>query len=243
MKFPCSSRIAACGGFSLVEMLLVVALMAIMLALAVPAVNTISNPRRASIEALKTRLEHARSLAMRERSFVFVAFTDGTPEKVANQYRRYSLFKLDPEDPNPDLLQRRVVQEGTWEELGEGLLFAHGADFEVSLEEPFGTIHDLPLLRVFPTFLEPEDPGGEFQKPEPGFWVLPFFLFNPEGKLEYPSVFQTEFYHVGLIEGFIAGGERRYTRTRPGIELDEEFPQAECLHVAPYSGRIRIISD
>jgi prepilin-type N-terminal cleavage/methylation domain-containing protein len=228
----------ACGmgdrcsaGFTLMELLVVVSVMAILLGITVPMFTSMNSPRKSAALEVKSALETARALALREGRDVYVAFTDDTPTDDDNCFNHFAMFLPDETDLNPNPEERRVVPASGWERLPDGIVFALGEAFEVPSGVPVNTVLEAPVRRSFPFSLE----GGEQR--------LPFLMFNEEGRIQYPQFYDTHFHYLGVAEGRYRGGEGRVlTKMRPGVESGGEYPQADCLHVNLYSGRVRLIT-
>jgi prepilin-type N-terminal cleavage/methylation domain-containing protein len=223
-------RGAVCG-FTLLELLVVMAVRGILMSFTVPMFSSMKSARKTAAAGLKSALETARSLALREGQDVYVAFTDDTPSDPENCFSHYAMFMADETDMDPNPERRRLVEVSGWEKLPNGVVFALGEDFEVPSGVPLNTVIEAPVRRVFPFSLE----GGSLE--------LPFLMFNEEGRIQYPQFYDTQFHYLGIAEGAFQRGEGRvFTRKRPAVEGAGEYPQADCLHVNLYSGRVRLIT-
>jgi prepilin-type N-terminal cleavage/methylation domain-containing protein len=240
---PRPKTTVAAAGFTLLELLVVVGIILLMMGLAAPTFQALNQPRKKALQELKAELESARTLALKEQTDVYVAFTDGSPSSQTHQFRRYGVFKADPSDPDPDPLRRRLVQVGGWSDLGEGVVFALGESFEVSSGDPLLTLLEARLKRPFLTPLEGGVSEGEASAPSPGVWVLPFLMYGREGTVQVPQFFDRDFLHIGVMDGYVEEREPVPTRMRAGVELDQEFPQADCLQIDLYSGRARLVTE
>ncbi|MEM7147503.1 MAG: GspH/FimT family protein [Verrucomicrobiota bacterium] len=219
-------------GFTLLEMLVVVVVLSILLAISVPMFTSMTSPRKSAAVSLKASMEAARALAMREGRDVYVAFTDDTPRESENCYSHWAMFLPDETDLNPNPETRELVAASGWERLPDGVVFALGEDFEVPSGVPLNTVLEAPVRREFPFSLE----GGEKE--------LPFLMFNEEGRIQYPQFYDTQFHYLGIVEGMYEKGSGRTMRgMRSGVETGGEYPQADCLHVNLYTGRVRLITE
>lgn len=182
------------AGFSLLELLLVLAIVVTVLGLASLSLQGISRDRQGALAELRGVLESARGIAVAQRTDVYVAFaTDGPPDPE-RRYRHYAVFTSAPASAIQDqssgwenIFQRPLTGVSEWYTLPDGLLFAFGA--ELGSESPgLATIIEAPagFRRRFPY------PGGAIN--------MPFFLFNRFGMLEIPPLFGERYHNVGIVE-------------------------------------------
>lgn len=223
-------------GFSLVEILVVSAVIGLLLALTVPGLVASSPSRKSAIHEVSGFLENARSRAMASQTEMIVAFADGSfPGEGA--YRSYALFQLEsaPEDSpgGPPLRQL-----SPWKTLPKGMVFGHGVHFEVPGGTVFRTLFDLAERRDFP--LPPTIPGGDG-----GIAPLPSLHFGPDGGIRFPAFPDADALHLGVVEGFFSRERRavELTATRPGVNGTGTYANGECLEVGFYTGRSRILTD
>ena len=90
------------GGFTLLELLVVIAIIAVMLIAVIPAVNSLSKSsgRKAAIGSLLGALEQARANAIKTglaTYLVFPAFSAATPTTLDRyHFKAFALFEDDP---------------------------------------------------------------------------------------------------------------------------------------------------
>jgi len=243
------------SAFTLVEIITVVALMLILLAVAAPHfVGT--SPRRAAFVQLKAAVESARAEAIRTNNEVFIAFTDnlsGTTIDDSYRYSHYAVFSRDLDDPNRrpsdryffDQTTCNLIQVQGWTALPTGTMFAIGTELpaRVSAGAVVQTIVDgnQPTTQSSAVRSFPFEPAGSGLTQ-----TLPFIMFNGEGRVKFPQFYETDFLHVGVVEGFCEGdqvADRVITAkmAHPTIS-GQQIPVSEAMAINLYSGRTRIIS-
>lgn len=226
------------SAFSLIELLVVTAVVALLLAIAAPSFFSFHQGRKTGIHELAGFLEHARAEAIARRAPRAVAFADtGFPGK-SGALRAYALFEEvtvedDPGENGPTTRFRRL---SPWRTLPEGLVFARGGDFEVIGGEPFRTLHDLRGERRFAVPTASGSDGAE--RP------LPSLVFGPDGGIRSPVFADADALHLGIIEGFRDPSTGRVIHTATRVSgSGRELPNGECLEVGYYTGRPRILTD
>lgn len=243
LRSPFSEPKNAFGGkvvraFTLVEILVVSAVMGLLLALVVPSFVAMTPSRKSAIHELSGFLEGARSRAMASQSEMLVAFADGAfPGEGA--YRSYALFALEeePDDPPGDG-ERPVRQLSPWKTLPPGMVFAPREQFDVPRGIAFRTLFDVPKERIFP--MPSALPGGEGGTAE-----LPYLHFAPDGGICFPTFSDADALHLGVMEGYYTRENRRLTPAsiRPGSNGTGTYANSECLGIGFYTGRSRLLTD
>lgn len=226
------------SAFSLIELLVVMAVVSLLLAIAAPSFVSLNPARKTGIHELAGFLENARTEAIARRAPRIVAFADAGFPGESGALRAYALFEEESEedDANENGSTPRYRRLSPWQTLPEGLVFARGGDFEVSGGEAFRTLHDLVGDRRFamPT------PSGEDGETRP----LASLVFGPDGGIRSPGFADADALHLGIIEGFldVSTGKVIPTSTRPSAS-GRELPNGECLEVGYYTGRPSILTD
>jgi|GEM_PF-1575542 len=238
------------GGFSLVELLLVITVMVILLAVLVPAITSTA-PTDAAMSELQSTLELARSEAIRSNTDVFVAFSDSLPDLPggypdSSRYRVYGIFKrVDPPQDiaNPlaryrfDHISCQLETVRPWAELPDGLRFALGED----IESDFGS------LKTLIDSTDPEDTIGSKGSARRRFPLpigskmysaeLPCIIFNAEGRVRHPDWNETDYLYLGIMMADYIGGKRVPTQLMSGGSKPR--PVVDLLRINPYTGRVR----
>ncbi len=223
----------ASRGFSLIEMLMVIAVATLLMSLAAPALIRLAPGRKGAIREVKLTLERARLIAEKEERMAFVAFADDSSTRAASRDRLYAIFQaVEPGALDPETAP--VTPVTGWRSLPPGFVFAKGADFEARPGERFRTVMDSPHRRAFP----PDPDNGMTSL------SLPYFAFHPTGRIASPPRAAAAYLHCGIAEGYHEeSGGRVLTGKRPGLLTAGEYAQGECLAIAHYTGRARLITD
>jgi prepilin-type N-terminal cleavage/methylation domain-containing protein len=131
------------GGFTLLELLIVLGIIALMLVALVPAVTSLSKAggRRAARDSLLGGIEQARAEAITSGQptyVVFPTFTSGAQSILDRyNYRSYAIFKDDAAHPNPNPARVNVMQLTDWKSFPTGVaLRAAGAAGLSNLPDP-----------------------------------------------------------------------------------------------------------
>lgn len=229
------------SAFSLIELLVVMAVVSLLLAIAAPSFVSLNPARKTGIHELAGFLENARTEAIARRAPRIVAFADaGFPGESGESgaLRAYALFEEEKgeDDVEENSTTPRFRRLSPWQTLPEGLVFARGGDFEVSGGEAFRTLHD----RVGDRRFAMPTPSGEDGETRP----LASLVFGPDGGIRSPGFADADALHLGIIEGFldVSTGKVIPTSTRPSAS-GRELPNGECLEVGYYTGRPRILTD
>lgn len=235
------------GGFSLTEILVVIAVVSLLLALSAPSLVSLGPSRKAGIHELAGFLEAARAAAVATRSDRIVAFADaGFPgEKMA--LRAYALFAFeeaadggtgDQGDAGTAGAARPMRRLTPWRTLPKGLVFARGADFETAEGGAFRTLLDLEAIYEVPV------PALGTDGPDVATRSLPCVVFGSDGGVRHPGFADADALHAGVVEGFLEAGSARFvpTASRPGGG-GRTYSAGDCLGIGLYTGRARILTD
>jgi prepilin-type N-terminal cleavage/methylation domain-containing protein len=205
-----SPRTHTTRGFSLVELLAVIAMISVLLGLTVPAVRgfTSSSSLNTGVRKMADLLNLARSEAIARHSVVRFAVVTDWPGKPEAALRKASLWNWDPE-------LEQFVQLTNWEELPQGLTFEtylpeyiKGADY-ASVDG--STVRG-------DSVLDPEFSGAaEFSIPSPdGTITARFVEFLPSGNARIPGGNARRAIFV-TVPAFASGdGELTYTAASDG---------------------------
>jgi hypothetical protein len=224
------------AAFSLVEILVVSAVIGLLLAVTVPSFMAVTPSRKSAIHEVSGFLENARSRAMATQTEMIVAFADGNfPGTGA--HRSYALFSVEGlEGEEPD--DRPVRQLSPWRNLPAGMVFGNQVHFEVRAGSSIRTLFDLTERRAFP--MPPTLPGGDG-----GLAELPYLRFGPDGGIRFPTFSDADALHLGVVTGSYSQTSRQLelTSTLPGINGTGKYPNGELLGIGFYTGRPRLLTD
>ena len=110
------------AGFTLAELLVVIVIMGIMFAIALPALTNITGASRldAAADAVHSAAKLARQYAISHNQPAYLVFNEGqtTPELA---YRAYAIFTINTH--NPPVTQDDGYFLNDWERLPEGIVF------------------------------------------------------------------------------------------------------------------------
>jgi prepilin-type N-terminal cleavage/methylation domain-containing protein len=173
-------------GFTIVELLVVVALMAIMLGLAVPAFQGAGRGQKlqTAIFQLNTSMNLARQMAITTRQDVHVVFPDDSINYSSNTvHLAFSAYAI---------VGERDGFIGDWRVLPRGVVFE--ADFvppaETGSSQPFN------IFRQSATYKKPAQLEPSSSQPQ----LLYAFTFRPDGAIDHAGINRKAVY---LTEGFV----------------------------------------
>jgi len=202
------------GGFTLLELLVVMGIILIALAALVPAVTSLSKSggRRAALNSLLGGIEQARAEAIKSSQatyVVFPAFTSGTQSTLDRyNYRSYAIFEDDAANPG------NVKQLTDWKSFPTGVaLRAAGTAALSNLADPAALT-----------------PSVAFSFP-PDASAAPFkcFKFNSNGEVQAPAGNVL----LCIFEGYVnSGSEVATTKDGSGNPSAVEY-----LMVSQFTGR------
>ena len=205
-------------GFSLLELLVVIAVMAVMMALILPAISGFSSTagRRGAVNILMGTFEQARVAALESGRPVHVLlYRRNFPEPDAVMVVR------DPEDGLPTSPLERLTK---WTKLPRGvLLHDPGASNILSQTPPDGTF----LARISPT---PQPASGE---------TINLVTFNEAGGVDFPSGSSPNARKLFLSEGFrgTGGNEQMISNRKKTQGLGGGF---EVISLSRFTGRVQL---
>src|SRR5436190_12422838 len=198
-------------GFTLLELLVVMGIMAIALAALVPAVTSLSKSggRRAARNSLLGGIEQARAEAIKSSQatyVVFPAFTSGTQSTLDRyNYRSYAIFEDDAANP------------GNVKQLTEWKSFPIGVALRAAGTAALSNLADPATLGVAFSFA-----------PDTSAAPLKCFKFNANGEVQAPAANVL----LGIFEGYVNGSEVATTKDGSGNPSAVEY-----LRVSQFTGR------
>ncbi|MDF1659937.1 MAG: prepilin-type N-terminal cleavage/methylation domain-containing protein [Verrucomicrobiales bacterium] len=224
------SFIRFCGasiGFSLIELLIVMAIVGMLLALSAPALLEMGPSRKAAAMELTGFLDRARTQAVTKSERTYVAFADQSHPDESLRFRSYSFFVENPEDDSESsLLDRELIQTSEWMTLPEGIFFGSANLFKIDPSNTFRTLHDLPTTRSFRISASKSA-------------AFPFLVFDASGKVVYPSLIEADGLNLAVVEGALDSGGNKIMP----MGANNETPRAELIRIAFYTGRATILTD
>lgn len=208
------------GGFSLLELLVVVAVMAVMMSLMLPSLAGFSSTagRRGAVNVLMNTFEQARVAALESGQTVYVGFADENFPVADMQYAAFIVFR-DASDEEKAAGRDYVVLK-KWTRLPRNIAFKR---LNSSLVPTTGGTTSFPNLK--------NELSSAFSS-----WTgsLPVLAFNSSGAVEQPNSNLC----VYLYEGYFSGGQENYTRNN-----DVQKSAAglfEKISLSRYTGRAQL---
>jgi prepilin-type N-terminal cleavage/methylation domain-containing protein len=152
------------GGFSLIELLSVIAIMGLLAAASVPAIRSLANGNSLSAETgvISNLLTLARSEAITLRTpvqlrIVTDSWQNGTANDPLSCYRKVSLWQLQQSNPaNPDdaTWNPKWIQMTAWQSIGPHIVFENASDPTTQTKYVFTPATD-PKVSGYAYFLDP----------------------------------------------------------------------------------------
>jgi prepilin-type N-terminal cleavage/methylation domain-containing protein len=213
--------VASCkGGFTLLELLMVLGIIALALAALVPAVTSLSKAggRRAARDSLLGGIEQARAEAIKSGQatyFVFPTFTSGTQSTLDRyNYRSYAIFEDNAASPG------NVKQLTDWKSFPAGVALRKAYTIN-GVNYGLDYLQDPAALTPAATFnFSPDTSAAPFR----------CIKFNSNGQVQAPAanVF------LAVFEGYVSNGSEIAT----GPKDASGNPYAtEYLMVSQFTGR------
>jgi prepilin-type N-terminal cleavage/methylation domain-containing protein len=207
------------GGFTLAEMLIVVAIIGIMLVALVPAVTSLSKAgaRRAARDSLLGGIEQARAEAIKSGQatyVVFPTFTSGAQSTLDRyNYRSYAIFEDNAASPG------NVKQLTDWKSFSTGVALRKAYTIN-GVNGGLDSLQDPAALTPPVTFsFAPDASAAPFK----------CFKFNSNGEVQAPAANAL----LAVFEGYLSNGSEVAT-TKDG----SGNPSAvEYLMVSQFTGR------
>lgn len=228
-----SSRDQLRRGFSLVELLMVMAVIGLLLALTAPTMLQMGPSRKAAAMELVGFLERARAKAVSAEDEVFVAFANEDHPVESLRFRSYAFFvrefETDPDLPMATLPLRQISE---WLELPQGMVFGNASHFSVEADYPIRTLHDLPNRREFSV------------KSESGIEEaasFPYLVFAPSGQVIIPTFANADGLNLAVLEGIVSADGKNVEAF--GAETSQGGSNGELLQISYYTGRASILTD
>ena len=214
------SRRQGQAGFTLLELLMVLGIIAVALAALVPAVTSLSksNGRRAARDSLVGAIEQARAEAIKSGQatyIVFPTFTSGTQSTLDRyNYRSYAIFEDNAASPG------NVKQLTDWKPFPTGVALRAAGNASLSG-------NSAPTASPTPP---PPTPTFSFTPDTTATAQYQYLKFNSNGELQVPAanVF------LAIFEGYVSNG----TEVATGPKDASGNPYAaEYIMVSQFTGR------
>ena len=207
-------------GFTLVELLIVLSIIAIMLVALVPAVTSLSKAggRRAARDSLLGGIEQARAEAIKSGQptyVVFPMFTTGMQSTLDRyNYRSYAIFEDNAASPG------NVKQLTDWKSFRTGVaLRAAGTAALSGNSAPTASPTPAPPTPTF-NFTPDTTATAQYQ----------YLKFNSNGELQAPAANVS----LGIFEGYVSNGSEVATGPKDGSGNPYA---AEYVMVSQFTGR------
>jgi len=201
-------------GFSLLELLLVIAVMAIMMSLLLPAVSGFSSTagRRGAVNILMNTFEQARVAALESGQTVYVGFANKNFPVDDMKFAAFVVFRTPTEEEKVTSGKDDVIVLKKWTRLPKNVAFKQV---------------DSSLIGSQTKDFEGLQYGGENLK------ELPYVAFNSSGAVEEPA----SNLRVFLYEGYYANEKEILTRKNGQEGSGALF---EKISLSRYTGRAQL---
>jgi prepilin-type N-terminal cleavage/methylation domain-containing protein len=221
------------NGFSLIELLMVMAVVGLLLALTAPGMLNMGPSRKGAAIELSGFLERARAKAVSTEGEIFVALANANHPIESQRFRAYAYFMTENgTDRDVPLAARPLRQVSEWLELPRGILFGNASHFSTEDDYPIRTIHDLPNLRNFPV----KDRSGLEKTVE-----FPYLVFAASGQILIPAFPDADGLNLAIIEGILGSDGRG---VQPFSDENSSSPgKGELIQISYYTGRANILTD
>ena len=213
------------NGFSLLEMLVVVAIMAVMMSLLLPSIAGFSSTagRRGAVNILMNTFEQARVAALESGQTVYVGFADADFPVEDMKYAAFIVFREATDEEKSANANRKFVVLKKWTRLPKNISFKRVDSSLVPKTTASSTIPDIDKLK--------NELGSAFSA-----WTgnCPVVAFNSSGAVAQPA----SNLRIYLYEGYYAGGNDNFTRNKN----IQESPSGlfEQISLSRYTGRVQL---
>ena len=209
-------------GFSLIELLVVVAIMALMMSLLLPALSGWGSAagRRGAVTMVMNTLEQARVAALESGQTVYVGFANQNHPNLDMQYSSFLVFRDATEEESLNSTGLKYVVLKKWTRLPKNTAFKS--------QFPGGSTLSVVQSSTDVTGLNQVLPGISQLSSQ----QLPVIKFNSSGALEGNG--QPLF----IYEGYFANGQDNFTRN--AAEQNSTAGLFEKITISRYTGRVQL---
>ncbi|MFZ4776235.1 MAG: pilus assembly FimT family protein [Terrimicrobiaceae bacterium] len=209
-------------GFSILELLLVISVIAIMMSLLLPAVAGFSSTagRRGAVNILMNTFEQARVAALESGQNVYVGFADSDFPVEDMRYAAFIVFRdaTDQENPNHD---KPYIVLKKWTRLPKNIALKSNIT---------ASIISSGKVKTFDSNLQYQVSTAQVAN------KFPAITFNSSGAIEEPSGVNKLF--LLLYEGYYSEGQDNHTRNKTTQESSAGL--FEKISLSRYTGRAQL---